>query len=236
MTSDTNIQFPGQDQIRKDFLQYVQLSPISNLAKDLIITYADELQPILLHPPIECFLKNGLQEEMTWKSLCLCSAYSVRFLSLFEKYCRENLHFDWLAKILMIECQRLCGHLFELKHAFWATFYQNISPQYYYHSWPGSNPKNKDQNSVYPRFSVFLLPLDTLTFHLNLSPFQHELLNQSMLATCRGFYNVEKKNLTYQKKLFKNALLYSKDMTMTGYDRWINYYADLIIHSKTENS
>lgn len=235
MSSQANITLVGQGQIQKEFLQYIQLSPISSLVKDLILTYSNDLKPILFHPPIECFIHNKFSQEKTWKSLCLCSAYSIQFLSRFEKCARQNLHFDWLSKILMIECQRLCGNLFDLKHAFWKTFYQRISPQYYYHSWPKSNLKTKSQNSVYPRFSVFLLPLDTLTFQQKLSPFHSELLAQSLSSMCRSFYNVEEKQLVYQKKLFKNALLYTKDIPLTGYDRWINHYADLIIHSKSEN-
>lgn len=235
MSSHANITLAGQDQIQKEFLQYIQLSPISSLVKDLILTYSNDLKPILFHPPIECFIQNGFSQEKTWKSLCLCSAYSIQFLSQFEKCARQNLHLDWLSKILMIECQRLCGNLFDLKHTFWKTFYQRISPLYYSHSSP-KNHKSKSQGSVYPRFSIFLLPLDTLTFHQKLSPYHGELLGQSLSSVCMSFYNVEGKNLAHQKKLLKNALLYSNDIPLTGYNRWINHYAQLIIHSKSENS
>lgn len=235
MTSDKNIPFTGQDQIQKEFLHYISLSPVSSLIKDLILTYSNDLKPVLFHPPIECFLQNKFPQETTWKSLCLCSAYSIQFQSRFEKSFRQNLHFDWLSKILMIECQRLCGNLFDLEHTFWKTFYQRISAQYYYHTWPKTGLKNESKN-VYPHFSVFLLPLDTLKFHQKLSLFHSELLAQSLLAMCRSFYNVEGENLVYQKNLLKNALLYSKDIPLTGYDCWINHYAELIIHSKSENS
>ena len=84
--------------------------------------------------------------------------------------------------------------------------------------------------------SSYLLPIDLLSLSEKLTGFQYEMLEQSLLSVFKGFYNMEQNQLAQQKKLFKEAMLYAKDIPLDYYDHWISHYATIIIHSKTQNS
>lgn len=88
---------------------------------------------------------------------------------------------------------------------------------------------------AYSYGSIFLLPLDILSSSMNFSAFQYEMIEQSLMAMFKGFYNVEQKGISRQKKLFRDALIYSKDIPLIGYDRWISHYAQLVLKPKSKN-
>lgn len=126
--------------------------------------------------------------------------------------------------------------MFDLKHAFWKTFYRRIAA---HHDTQDIQKKEGAKKSInifpYAQLSIYLLPIDALASSLPLSAFQYEMLEQSLMAMFKGFYNLEQKDITQQKRIFKEALTYAKDMPLVGYDRWINHYAHLTIEPKIKN-
>jgi hypothetical protein len=232
----STISFPGQDQIQKDFLQYIQCSPIAEVAKDLILSYSNQMRPVLTYPPLECFPKQKAVLEIPWKSLCLCAAYSLDFLALYEKSERQNQKFYGVSRLLMAEFPRICGSIFNLEHVFWKTFYRRVASQYC--PWDIENESGGDQSGQihYLGLSSYLLPIDMLSLSEKLTGFQYEMLEQSLLAMFKGFYNMEKKDLIHQKKLFKEAMIFSKNVPIEYFDHWINHNAHLIIRSQTHTS
>lgn len=231
MAASSTISFPAQETVQKAFLEYIQNAPFADWAKDEILSFSNPLSPILPYPPLECFPRQEAVPEIPWRDLCLCAAYSLHFLARYEKDRRQTLKFYELSRLLMAECQRICGSIFPLEHTFWKRFYQRIALQYN----PGDLHNGLDQpvSIHYRQLSFFLLPVDMLSLSGKLTAFQYEMLEQSLLSVMKGFYNMECHPPAVRKKLFKEALLYSNDISLDYYDRWISHYANMVLHYKT---
>ena len=123
--------------------------------------------------------------------------------------------------------------MFDLDHVFWKAFYHRMAMQQHQ-----DIPKKKEDDETHSskspssNISIYLLSIDALTVSMPLSAFQSEMLEQSLMAMYKGFYNVEQKGIVHQKKLFKDALSYAKDIPLVAYDRWINQYAQVILNPK----
>ena len=201
-----------------------------------MLTFSNQLSPILVHPPLECFPQHGVDDKVLWKSLCLCCAFSVSFHSLYLRSTSKNQNLYIISQSLMVECQRICGALFDLDHFFWKRFYQRMALQSFFRGISSRIEDDALDNVSRNSYGFsFLLPLDILSSSMNLSAFQYEMLEQSLMAMCKGFYNEEQKGISYQKKLFKDALIYAKDIPLVGYDRWISHYAQLVLKPKSKN-
>ena len=207
MTPTLNISFPSQDFIQNRFLQYIQTAPIDPWSKDLILTYSNQLTPILQYPPVECFSIQNAHDSDHWEALCLCAAYSMLFFSLYLRSTPKNQNLYGLSRTLMVECQRVCGSMFYLEHGFWKTFYQRMAWQNDLHQKPAPPIDNiADSPPARSNLSIFLLPMDALGLSGHLSSFQYEMLEQSLMAMFKGFYNLEQKEIKYQKKSFREEL------------------------------
>jgi len=230
VTISSTISVPTQDTAQKAFLHYIQHSPMADWAKDDILSCSHRTNPILLYPPLECFPKQEVFPEIQWKALCLCAAYGLHFLARYEKSKRQDLKSYRLSRILMTECQRICGSIFNLEHLFWRTFYHRLAPEH--HIKELENSMDQSDEIHYKRLSFFLLPLDMLSLSAKLTGFQYEMLEQSFVSMIRGFYNLGQHPPAAQRKLFKEAFLYTKEISLDKYDQWMSHYANMIIRGQ----
>lgn len=123
--------------------------------------------------------------------------------------------------------------MFYLEHGFWKAFYQRMAWQNDLHQKAAPGIDNiANSPPARSNLSIFLLPMDALGLPGHLSSFQYEMLEQSLMAMFKGFYNLEQKEIRYQKKSFREALIYSRDLPVRGYDLWINHHAQLIFQTK----
>ena len=126
--------------------------------------------------------------------------------------------------------------MFDLEQAFWKTFYHRIALQTDSQKTPKKYGQVTHQTAAeYFNLSIYLLLIDALSLLGSLSAFQNEMFEQSLLSIFKGFYNMENNSLADQKKLFRDAMIYAKDIPIDGYDHWINHNAHLIIRSKTQS-